>query len=223
MTASMEGPNPLRPYYIPPTVGPPSEYSPTFSSPSNISKHATSASGPSTSFGSSARNILADMDYAEYLPESSPSAAEVVKRLLEQAVWKYTSVFLAQPFDVAKTVLQVQLPSSGQKAISPARAADDSRRRMRSYRNDSYEVCPSQGYILESPAHFSNRCPPMIQIPIPPPISLPPLLYHIHHLELRGLVDAEVHPILPPDLLEALHRTFQNPLIHSSSNLPLPC
>ena len=141
MTALTEGPNPLRPYYIPPTVGPPSDYSPNFSSTSNIqSKHAASASVPSTSFGSSARNILADMDYTEYLSDSSPSPADVIKRLLEQAVWKYTSVFLAQPFEVAKTVLQVQLPSSAQKVVSQASFPDGSRRRMPSYRNDSYEV-----------------------------------------------------------------------------------
>ena len=62
----------------------------------------------------------------------------------------------------------------------------------------------------------------MIQIPNPPPISLPPLLYHIHHLDLRGLVGAETRQILPPKPLEALGRMFLDPLIHSSSNLPLP-
>lgn len=139
--ASMEGPNPLRPYYIPPSVGPPSDFSPNISGTSHIgSKHATSAPAKSSSFGSSARNILADMDYTDYLSESSPSPADLVKRLLEQALWKYTSIFLAQPFEVAKTVLQVQLSNTGQKAIAQPGPADDSRRRLPSHWNDSYEV-----------------------------------------------------------------------------------
>lgn len=147
MTATMEGPNPLRPYYIPPTVGLLSDYSQNLPGGSNIqNKHAASASRPSTSFGSSARNILADMDYTEYLLDSSPSPVNVVKRLLEQAVWKYTSVFLGQPFEVAKTVLQVQLPSSKPKAVSQAAFGDDPRRRIPNYRNDTYDVCHGQEY-----------------------------------------------------------------------------
>lgn len=139
----MEGPNPLRPYYIPPSAGPPPDYSQNLPSTSSIGrKYAASAPATTStsSFGSSARNILADMDYTDYLSESSPSPAEVVKRLLEQALWKYTSIFLAQPFEVAKTVLQVQLSNTAQKAIAQAGNADDSRRRLPSHWNDVYEV-----------------------------------------------------------------------------------
>jgi len=36
----------------------------------------------------------------------------MAKKILDQAVWKYTSVLLAQPLDVAKVVLQVRLAKS---------------------------------------------------------------------------------------------------------------
>ena len=52
--------------------------------------------------------MLSDLDYSDYLSGASPSLLELAKTLLDQGVWKYTSVFLAQPFDVAKVVLQVQ-------------------------------------------------------------------------------------------------------------------
>lgn len=150
----MEGLNPLRPYYIPPSVGSPSEYSQNVAAPSSISsKHAAS---PSTSFGASARNILADMDCSEYLSDSSPTPTEVVKKLLEQAVWKYMSIFLAQPFEVAKIILQVQVSTTGPQAISQAGITDDARRRPPSYRNDSYEVLKRRTYMTARPPLTSN-------------------------------------------------------------------
>lgn len=80
------------------------------------------------------------MDYTDYMPESSPSSTAVMKGLVEQAIWKYTSVFLAQPFEVAKTVLQVQAGSQAQKSLAKEKFTDDMRRRPGSYRRDSFEV-----------------------------------------------------------------------------------
>ena len=80
------------------------------------------------------------MDYTDYIPESSPSSTAIVKGLVEQAIWKYTSVFLAQPFDIAKTVLQVQAGGQAQRAQAKEAVADDMRRRPGGYRRDSYEV-----------------------------------------------------------------------------------
>jgi hypothetical protein len=62
--------------------------------------------------------MLSDLDYDSYFPETSPTVAGHAKRLLDQALWNYTSVLLAQPFEVAKTILQIheasgQLPSLG--------------------------------------------------------------------------------------------------------------
>ncbi|KAL8767937.1 MAG: hypothetical protein Q9209_005725 [Squamulea sp. 1 TL-2023] len=112
MSAHKEGPNPLRPYYYPPSVGNTAGTTPKPSPSPNLgAKYGSSQPASSSSFGSSARNILADMDYSEYLSDASPSSTATIKALAEQALWKYTSVFLAQPFDVAKTVLQVRAPT----------------------------------------------------------------------------------------------------------------
>ena len=80
------------------------------------------------------------MDYTDYIPDSSPSSTAVIKGLVEQAIWKYTSVFLAQPFDVAKTVLQVQAGGQAGKSQAKEAFADDMRRRPGGYRRESYEV-----------------------------------------------------------------------------------
>lgn len=80
------------------------------------------------------------MDYTDYMPESSPSSTAIMKGLVEQAIWKYTSVFLAQPFEVAKTVLQVQAGSQAPKPLVKETFAEDTRSRPGSYRLDSFEV-----------------------------------------------------------------------------------
>lgn len=141
MSASQrEGPNPLRPYYIPPSVGLPADpITSTTSAQSYSSKHVPATAN--SSFGSSARDILSDLDYSDYLSDSSPSLVDVIKRLIDQALWKYTSILLAQPFEVAKTVLQVHIAQNGSKS---AAAAEDMRRRPRSYRDEIYnDVCGS--------------------------------------------------------------------------------
>ena len=89
MATPREGPNPLRPYYIPPSIG----------VPSNTAPNATSS--PSFSFP--------NLDYSDYMPDASPSVAASAKSLLDKAVWKYTTVLLAQPFEVAKLILQVHV------------------------------------------------------------------------------------------------------------------
>ncbi|MCJ1259443.1 mitochondrial fusion and transport protein ugo1 [Lignoscripta atroalba] len=159
MSGPREGPNPLRPYYIPPSVGPPLDTSQNISSAHTIgSKHA-SASKPPTSFGSSARDILSDLDYSEYLSDSSsPSPADVIKRLVDQALWKYTSVLLAQPFEVAKTVLQVQLASAVDDGRLQAEMAEDMRRHPASYREEVHDI-PSDGSDPDEPSYFTSAAP----------------------------------------------------------------
>lgn len=58
------------------------------------------------------------------------------KKVIDQAIWKYTSVLLAQPFDVAKTILQVRLAAAGEV---DGRLGEDMRRRPDNYRDDRYE------------------------------------------------------------------------------------
>ncbi|KAF2096283.1 hypothetical protein NA57DRAFT_43719 [Rhizodiscina lignyota] len=112
MTTSSDAPNPLRPYYIPPSVGLPPDPVPPGNASTPSKYPSRSLSPPRTktsSFRSSAREYLSDLDYGDYLPERSPSISEYVKKLMDQAIWNYTSVLLAQPFEVAKTILQVHL------------------------------------------------------------------------------------------------------------------
>ncbi|KAM0803341.1 hypothetical protein BDR22DRAFT_840498 [Usnea florida] len=156
MSTPREGPNPLRPYYIPPSVGPSGPQNGTFATNAG-SKHVSSTS--TNSFGSSARNILADMDYTDYIPESSPSSTALLKGLVEQAIWKYTSVFLAQPFEVAKTVLQVQAGTQPPKSQERGVVMDDMIRRPDNYRRDSYEMVSDDDSDAESPSYFTSSAP----------------------------------------------------------------
>jgi len=59
----------------------------------------------------------------------------MAKKILDQAVWKYTSVLLAQPLDVAKVVLQVRLAESNVIA-----AEKQSHSRTRDYERRHAEV-----------------------------------------------------------------------------------
>ncbi|OAQ95776.1 hypothetical protein LLEC1_07732 [Akanthomyces lecanii] len=52
--------------------------------------------------------MFGDLDYKGYMDEDAPSMARSAKELLDDLVWKYTSVLMAQPFEVAKTILQAR-------------------------------------------------------------------------------------------------------------------
>ncbi|KAJ5796895.1 uncharacterized protein N7518_005435 [Penicillium psychrosexuale] len=94
--ASREGINPLRPYYIPP-----SGLSPASNAPAEVASPSSAQV-----FGSTAREFMPDLDYADYL-EASPSVSDWARDALNRALVRYTKVLTAQPFDVAKTILQV--------------------------------------------------------------------------------------------------------------------
>jgi len=123
MATSRDAPNPLRPYYIPPSIGLP----PDASTPNNTSTPAPPSTSrtPKPSFGSQARDILSDLDYDQYFPNNNPTVADHAKRLVDQALWNYTSVLLAQPFEVAKNVV------ADTPGLRPATRADSNKyRRM---------------------------------------------------------------------------------------------
>ena len=119
MANPRDGPNPLRPYS---SYSVPSPLDP--SSTRNLASGSNS-SGPSpgsgSGLGSSRRGILPDLDYGDYLPDSSPSIAEGWKAFLDEELWRYSSVLLAQPFELAKTVLQVQDAGA---VVDPTRAEE---------------------------------------------------------------------------------------------------
>ncbi|KAI9775952.1 MAG: mitochondrial fusion and transport protein ugo1 [Candelina submexicana] len=143
-----EGPNPLRPYYIPPSVGLPQDPISHSTGTGISSKHTPST----TNFGSSARDILSDLDYTEYLSDSSPSAAELLKGFADRALWKYTSVLLAQPFEVAKTILQCHAVPG----VLAASAAEDMKRRPRSYEEDICDDLPLDDSDFDEPSYFTS-------------------------------------------------------------------
>ncbi|KAI0135894.1 mitochondrial carrier [Daldinia grandis] len=105
MSTPREGVNPLRPYYIPPSIGEQAGSPP--SQPNPFSQGNATASTPSK-YASRARDIFPDIDYKDHLDDISPSTIQSIKSLVDELLWKYTSVIMAQPFEVAKTILQVR-------------------------------------------------------------------------------------------------------------------
>lgn len=113
MTSHGDGVNPLRPYYIRPSIGeriePAAPGPKAFSSASARSATTSTAvvAAPSR-YASKARDMFGDLDYKGYMDDEAPSMARSVKELLDDLIWKYTSVLMAQPFEVAKTILQAR-------------------------------------------------------------------------------------------------------------------
>lgn len=102
MSTTREGPNLLRPYYKPPSIGIPQDLPGTTSS----GTHGLGPrNGSAASYASSARDILSDLDYTDY---GSPSTVESVKKQIDDWVYRYMSILLGQPFDIAKTILQIR-------------------------------------------------------------------------------------------------------------------
>ncbi|OJJ95517.1 hypothetical protein ASPACDRAFT_36352 [Aspergillus aculeatus ATCC 16872] len=146
MSSPLEGPNPLRPYYFPPSLGLDTGHA---ASPPDASSSATQV------FGGSARDLLPDIDYSDYL-ESSPSVSSWIRDALDQALWRYTSVLTSQPFDVAKTILQAYVApgdaTDGQWAMHDRRASGAGSR------NDSYDEGDSLSSDDES-SYFTSAAP----------------------------------------------------------------
>ncbi|TKA83581.1 hypothetical protein B0A55_00396 [Friedmanniomyces simplex] len=118
-------PNPLRPYsayYREPNICPPPSAS--LPQPAHIGRPTA---GSAASISSTARDLLPEIDID--LKTSAGEAWQNTRSLFDTLLYRYTSVLLAQPFDVAKIVLQVSLPSSSSPAEStPQRRRADPRR-----------------------------------------------------------------------------------------------
>ncbi|KAL1593869.1 hypothetical protein SLS60_010602 [Paraconiothyrium brasiliense] len=156
MATSRDAPNPLRPYYIPPSIGLPPDL-PQNSSSSPAGPSYTSRT-PKPSFGSQARDILSDLDYDSYFADSSPSVADHAKKVLDQALWNYTSVLLAQPFEVAKTLLQVH-QVQGQAPPGLQLNGDEIKSRPNSFASGKFEDYPSDESDDDSPGYFTSTAP----------------------------------------------------------------
>lgn len=136
-----QGVNPLRPYYVPPTIGEPSVEPSSIPGPNAFSRPA--GNGPSAKYATKARDIFSDLDYKDYISEPSPGVVGNVKDVVSELVWKYTTVFLAQPFDVAKLLLQVRSQDDvGALGAMPAPVATPVASRQSSYKDSRLgEVC----------------------------------------------------------------------------------
>lgn len=135
MSTPRDAPNPLRPYYRPPSIGIPQDVPGTTSS-------GTHGLGPKNgSAAAYASSAARDMfDYGDYLSDSSPSSIEAIRRTLDDWVYKYFSILLSQPFDVAKLILQVK--SQGLLEGIIPKPAENPRRNSSAYRGSSYnDVC----------------------------------------------------------------------------------
>ena len=86
---------------------------------------------------------MSELDYGgPLLDRDGPSVAEMGKKIVDQAMWKYTSVLLAQPFDIAKVILQVRLAAASEaeadaKAHSRKSLSRDADRRYSEVSTDS--------------------------------------------------------------------------------------
>lgn len=131
-----EGVNPLRPYYIPPTIGEHPDL------PSSVGGSTTAGPGgnaTSARYASKARDALNDLDYKSYLGDETPGVVQNVKNLLDELLWKYTSVLMAQPFEVAKVILQVRDQDETAMAVASGEP-EMLKKRTSSYGGSIYDV-----------------------------------------------------------------------------------
>jgi fusion and transport protein UGO1 len=171
MATSRDTPNPLRPYYRPPSIGIPIDTPGTTSS----GTHGLGPkNGSAASYASSARDMFSELDYGDYLSDNTPTAVESVRKQVDDWFYKYTSILLAQPFDVAKLVLQVRSHDLEDESIPLSIRNTGSR--QSSYRNSAYSdvwivpkvqksfdlTCkqyPSDDSDPDEPAYFTATAP----------------------------------------------------------------
>ncbi|KAJ5223774.1 Mitochondrial fusion protein (Ugo1) [Penicillium chermesinum] len=136
--ASREGVNPLRPYYFPQTgLSPALNNTPEAPAPSSAQV-----------FSNSARDLIPDIDYSDYL-DSSPSVSDWVRDAINKCIVRYSHVLIGQPFDVAKTILQVYV-------VPDLTAEQPDRRPITGGRSSSYE---SESESDDESTYFTSAAP----------------------------------------------------------------
>ncbi|KUI70685.1 Mitochondrial fusion and transport protein ugo1 [Cytospora mali] len=155
-----QGVNPLRPYYIPPTIGDTTAETPNIPGPNAFSR----PSAPGTSSGkyaSKARDIFSDLDYKDYISEPSPSVVRSVKDIVDELIWKYTSVFLAQPFEAAKLLLQVRTQDDiGALGALPVPVPTPAASKPSSFKTNPWtDDLADSGSEGDEPAYFTTNVP----------------------------------------------------------------
>ena len=177
MSTPREGPNPLRPYYRPPSIGIPQDTAGTTSS----GAHGLGPkNGSAASYASSAREMFSDIDYSDYLSDSSPSSLETARKTVDEWFYLYVAILFRQPFDVAKTVLQVKSQDAVDGSAVIPDVDDMQDMRSSSYRDPIYsDVCDMGRDLRESQAltpASSTLLMTLIRTSLH--TSLPPLHHH---------------------------------------------
>ncbi|CAK4017380.1 mitochondrial fusion and transport ugo1-like [Lecanosticta acicola] len=156
-------PNPLRPYYTPPSIG---SHTPAASASQTPHAARVNAGRSSATISNSARDYFPELDID--LKSTTSEAWQHTRGLFDTLAWRYTSVLLAQPFDVAKTILQVSYPPSGATTATPQKKrygqtssyAGSSRGRGRDrYDDETDETDENDSESDDIPDYFSSTAP----------------------------------------------------------------
>jgi hypothetical protein len=131
--------------------------------------------------------MFSDIDYSDYMSDASPSTIESIRKTLDEALYRYVSILLSQPFDVAKTVLQVKRQDGDVDTIATEVVRDGaySRHTSRDYSEVWKMRSVRELYADSFPSILrTNILQMMILIQTNLHIS-PPLLHHRTHCLLQ--------------------------------------
>jgi mitochondrial fusion and transport protein UGO1 len=107
-------------------------------------------------YANKARDMFPDLDDWNNMAGEPTSAMRKFKILVDELLWKYTSVLMAQPFEVAKTILQVRLQDDvgalGAMASTP-------RPKLTSPRSSTYDQYADSDSDPDEPAYFTSNVP----------------------------------------------------------------
>ncbi|KAG5977296.1 hypothetical protein E4U55_006886 [Claviceps digitariae] len=194
MSTHREGVNPLRPYYRAPVIGETTDPVSAATGRGHYSIGDATAAGGGR-YATKARDVLADIDYRGYLNDSSPSVMQNVKELVDELIWKYTSVLMAQPFEVAKTILQARHQDENAALAAPDSEALKKQNSGRPGSTYDYLDSDSEGeeasYFTSSvpgtPTPSYNRSLSRRRAQSPPPSALVPKKASIpeHYINIR--------------------------------------
>lgn len=185
MQDTRQTPNPLRPYYIPPSIG-----------TDPVANTTAAASKPSPSAFS-----FPDIDYSDYISDGAPSLPASIKSIADHAFWKYTNVVIAQPFEVAKLILQTRVAQDIEEDVRQR----DEYRGEDEIADDHYSDHSSddEPNYFTSAAPFerpiSSRSPPRGRRGRPPREAASP-----RHPNRTEVADGRIHLKNPHSLLDAL-------------------
>ena len=135
-------PNPLRPYYVPPSIG--------VDPVSNATSSTSIPSKPGSGFA------FPDIDYADYIPETSTSLTGSIKSYVDSAFWKYTTVVVGQPFEVAKLILQARVAQDDEEDEVPRKR--HKYEEDEEYLNGPYDV-EEEHSSDDEPNYFTSSAP----------------------------------------------------------------